>query len=135
MKPRIYGIIVPVNMALLTTRARAVSVSYAHHGQREDSVASKGYELGARFERRVQKNLEDDGWYVLKSAGSKSITDLVAIKVGSLPLGIQCRVGGKLKLWEREKLINLGKTYGFIPLLAYKLANKSIEFQVITKEG
>ena len=36
------------------------------------------YESGARVERKVRKILEDQGYYVVRSAGSKGAVDLVA---------------------------------------------------------
>lgn len=38
------------------------------------------YEKGRAYEYRVKKKLEDEGWTVLRSAGSHGFADLVAIR-------------------------------------------------------
>ena len=92
-------------------------------------MASKSYEIGAAFERRVKQHMEDEGWYVTKSAGSKSITDLMGVKKGETPIGIQCRIGGKITKREEKLLNTLGAKYGFIPLVVRKLPDHSMEFR------
>ena len=39
------------------------------------------YAKGARYERRAKRELEEAGWHVVRSAGSKGGADLVATKV------------------------------------------------------
>lgn len=39
------------------------------------------YRKGAKYERRAKQELEADGWIVTRSAGSKGVADLVAVKV------------------------------------------------------
>jgi len=44
------------------------------------------YRKGARYERRAKAELEEDGWVVVRSAGSKGGADLVAIKVRQIQI-------------------------------------------------
>lgn len=67
-----------------------------------DSVSPTNYARGADFERRVKRRLEDDGWLVLRTAGSHSPIDLFAGKLGFEPLAIQCK-SGKKKMSVKEK--------------------------------
>lgn len=92
-------------------------------------MASKGYQLGYDFEVRVKKYLEADGWYVVRSSGSHSPIDLLAVKLNEQPIGIQCRRTERLSKAEDAELKKLGATYGFRPLLVYRLPDKSIEFR------
>jgi len=51
---------------------------------------------GADFERRVRRHLERDGWFVIRSAGSRGPLDLVALRrdghAGCEVRLIQCKV-------------------------------------------
>ena len=49
------------------------------------------YRRGANYERKIKKEYEEDGYLVLRSAGSKGPFDLVAIKEDSTIL-IQCKL-------------------------------------------
>lgn len=44
------------------------------------------YESGAKIEREIRKKLEDDGFYVIRSAGSKGCFDLVAFNDKTIKL-------------------------------------------------
>ena len=41
---------------------------------------NKNYNNGARRERRIMKKLEKEGWFCIRSAGSHSPIDIIAIK-------------------------------------------------------
>jgi len=82
-------------------------------------LAVKSYEIGSAFERRVKKYFEDLGYFVIKSAGSKSPIDLVCLKLGNNTI-IQCRTRGNLTEEEERKLSALGKRLGCTVKLAYK---------------
>lgn len=66
------------------------------------------YSRGANFERRVQKYFESSGWLVIRSAGSHSLIDLVALKGGEVQL-IQCKTDGVLSVAERQQLEELAR--------------------------
>lgn len=74
-----------------------------------------GYRNGADLERAAKHELEDNGYYVIKSAGSKGVVDLAAFKPGET-LFIQCKLTGRLSPAERVKLRQLAIAYGATPL-------------------
>jgi Holliday junction resolvase len=85
------------------------------------------YKRGRAFEYRVKKKLEREGYYVVRSAGSHSVADLVAVrkKVGrtavTIPLAevlfVQCFRGRK-SARELVKLVEVCEDYGAIPCVA-----------------
>ena len=58
------------------------------------------YDGGADLERAAKKVLEDSGYYVVRSAGSKGAVDLAAWKEGEVVL-VQCKMDGYLDPGER----------------------------------
>ena len=74
-------------------------------------MASKNYEIGRRFEYRVQNFFRKYGYYVIRAYASKGLVDLVAIPPYidknwyNFPLGIQCKKNGYVPKAEREKLL------------------------------
>lgn len=73
-------------------------------------MASKNYQIGRRFEYRVQNYLRKKGYYVIRAYGSKGMYDLIAIPpnndkdMHNYPLMIQCKTNGYIKPAERESL-------------------------------
>lgn len=61
------------------------------------------YRKGADLERAAAKVLIGNGYLVIRSAGSKSPVDLVALKRGETVL-VQCKVDGYLTPSERNEL-------------------------------
>jgi len=61
------------------------------------------YKKGRSFEYRVRRYYEKQGYLVIRSAGSKGIADLVAIK-GDEVLLIQCKIRKYLNKWEKEQV-------------------------------
>lgn len=92
------------------------------------------YAKGAHFERQVKDFLEQDGWVVIRSAGSHSVSDLVAIEPGPIVRLIQCKVNGKLKPEERVTLLRLESFLNIVPMLAYKEKGKIKLEQIKSKE-
>ena len=77
------------------------------------------YHRGRRFEYKVKQYYESHGWFVVRSAGSKGIADLVAIKPRAEEIHlIQCKKHGYLSKTEREELFNVADKYGAVPILA-----------------
>ena len=64
------------------------------------------YDIGRKFEGRVKRHYESEGWFVIRSAGSHSLIDLVALRSGEVVL-IQCKTDGVLSPLEREQLRTL----------------------------
>lgn len=72
---------------------------------------------GADYERRVGKVLEGHGYIVVRSAGSHSPADLVAMKPGELVL-VQCKLNGRLDPDEWNELRDMADATGGDPVLA-----------------
>ena len=81
-------------------------------------MSSANYRRGADLERAAKHYLEDNGYYVIKSAGSKGVADLVAIKPGET-LYVQCKLDGYLTPAERVKFRKTALHFGAVPLVAW----------------
>ena len=80
---------------------------------------------GTRFERRVRDHFLKKGYYVARSAGSRGIFDLIAIPPGGTRVyGIQCKTSGNLTRAEREKMKEVGRKYGIVPLFVTRDGRK-----------
>ena len=86
------------------------------------------YVSGANFERRCRTKLQDAGYFCVRSAGSHSVADLVAINEDFVFL-IQCKNNGKISKKERDKLINTADKCLAEPMLALKNKSKRVEFR------
>lgn len=75
------------------------------------------YQRGAAFERKVQKELEGHGYAVVRSAGSQSPTDLVAMRLGTIVL-VQCKLDGYIRPDEWNELWEFAACAGGTPILA-----------------
>ena len=99
-------------------------------------MVNKNYQKGRRFEYRVKKHLEDKEYYVIRSAGSKSAFDLVAIptvdnvSLLSETIFIQCKYGQKITKKERDALVKLERHFwgDLLILVAWAKPNKLITF-------
>ena len=77
------------------------------------------YQRGYRFEREVMFKLINDGYFVIRAAGSHGPFDLVAIR-GFDVKGIQCKINGKITNEEISKMKYYGEKYGILPMIAWK---------------
>jgi len=81
------------------------------------------YQQGANFERRVKKFFENLGFFVVRSAGSKSPADLVCVKHGEVAL-VQCKYGcgyiSKKEIEKFDKLCNDLYVCGYITIVDKK---------------
>lgn len=77
------------------------------------------YATGRRFEGKVRNHLRDNGYTVIRAAGSKgdSKVDLVALKPGQA-LFIQCKADGALPPAEWDRLFDVAGWVGALPVLA-----------------
>ena len=75
------------------------------------------YRVGYYFEHRVRAWLEDDGWMVFRSGGSRTLIDLVAMEPGRTVL-VQCKANGRLSPRDREELGALSRRLRVEVLLA-----------------
>lgn len=92
-----------------------------------------GYKKGASFENLVKDILVEDGWLAIRSAGSHSIIDVLAIKVDEKWL-IQCRTSGNLSGNERKELTILAEKHKATPILAYKKQGNIVFQEIKPKE-
>ena len=75
------------------------------------------YARGADFERRIRTRMEEQGYTVFRSAGSKSPVDLIAVK-DRVHYYIQAKSGKtKISRKERLELVDLAEDCGAIPVL------------------
>ena len=86
------------------------------------------YQTGRAFENRVVEHFRGLGYFALRSPGSKSKIDVIAIKPFRV-LFIQCKRTGKLDPAEWNELFTIASTCGAIPLLASYVARKPIVFE------
>ena len=94
------------------------------------------YSKGASFERRVKKELERLGYYVIRSAGSHGYADLVAFQAHRRPMLIQCKYGSDPDYGK--EFTNLRTLHNFtnarVVLACGKPYKKTIYYDGITKE-
>lgn len=98
------------------------------------------YAHGAVFERTVRHALEEDGYSVLRSAGSKgdSKVDLVAFKPGQI-LFVQCKLNGLCPPSERSRVREVSGWVGALPIVAYRVkegcAAATVGYRLLTGDG
>jgi Holliday junction resolvase len=73
---------------------------------------------GDYFERRTKDALEADGFYVIRTAGSHGIADLVALRAGEPALMISCKRGGAIGRAELFRLVDTARKAGALAVLA-----------------
>ena len=73
----------------------------------------KTYAKGRRLEYKVKKMLEDDGWFVVRCAGSKPV-DLIAVGKGQI-LIVECKAK-KVTRQDRKKLDEILKRIDGMPI-------------------
>lgn len=87
------------------------------------------YRKGAKLEYVVKSKFEKEGYYVVRSAGSHGIADLVAIypplfyHLGNKVILVQCSVKPKSNS-EINKLLSLCSRLRTVPCLAFKENHK-----------
>lgn len=79
------------------------------------------YHTGRRFEWACRDDLAENGYVVMRMAGSKgdAKVDLVAVKPGQ-QLYIQCKTSARLDPDEWDRLVEVAGWVGAIPLVASK---------------
>lgn len=90
-----------------------------------DAVASKKrkqsqYALGRQFEYRTRDMLEMAGYFVFRSAQSRGVADLIALKKGEV-LFVQCKRGGSINTKEVLKLLDVCEKIGTTAAIAERL--------------
>lgn len=96
------------------------------------------YNDGRRFEYKVRDALREDGYEVLRSAGSKTKIDLVAMKTGQLVF-VQCKLNGLCAPAERARLRELAQMVGALPIVAYSHKEgrpaAEVRYRLLTGDG
>ena len=95
------------------------------------------YKRGADFERRAKEFLERIGYAVVRSAGSHSPADLVAMRHGEL-VCVQCKRDGKLPPKEWNEFWEFCERAGALPVLAQPGPQcRGVRYNVLTsrKDG
>ena len=96
------------------------------------------YSKGARFENEVIKFLKKQGMYCIRSAGSKGIVDVIAMKryCGlTFVYLIQCKYGNAtMSKSDRKKLVDLAYSLDFFPLIIYKRKYDHMKFELLDKD-
>jgi Holliday junction resolvase hjc len=96
------------------------------------------YNAGRTFEWKVRDALREDGYEVLRSAGSKTKIDLVAVKPGQLVF-VQCKVNGLCAPAERSKLRDLAGMVDALPVVAYShkegRSAAVVRYRLLTGDG
>lgn len=87
--------------------------------QERGNVAENRYRKGANFEYRTKRDLESYGYAVVRSAGSHTPTDLVAMMRGSV-FAVQCKFDGRLPPKEWNELFEWCEKAGAVPIMASK---------------
>lgn len=75
---------------------------------------------GDYFERQTRAALEAAGYYVVRSAGSYGVADLVGLKHGCRPLMVSCKVSGVIPKRERQRLLDVADDAGSRALVAIR---------------
>lgn len=95
------------------------------------------YNRGRSFEYRVKQLYEKHGWFVIRSAGSKGIADLVAIAPDGMEIHfIQCKKNGTISKQEKEILTATAYKYNALPILASRGKNgRGIALYLVSLNG
>lgn len=96
------------------------------------------YGLGADFERRVAKDLGEQGYECFRAAGSHGKADVVAIKPGQILL-IQCKRSGEIDREEWNEVVALARRIDprgrvALPMLARMPGRTGIEYGVLLRQ-
>lgn len=85
-------------------------------------MTSTAYRRGAGFENRVKDDMEDAGYYVVRSAGSQGVADLVALDMllpAARPVMVQCKLDtGTMSVDAWNRFLVVADQCGAVPLLA-----------------
>lgn len=96
-------------------------------------MSNKAYRKGYQFEIYVASYLRRNGFYVIRSAGSHGIYDLIAIRNGKV-FGIQCKTNGRLLRKELTEIVKTAEKHGIIPFLAFRDGRRVKIANLLTSE-
>jgi len=96
-------------------------------------MTNVNYVKGRAFENYVANYLRRNGFYVVRSAGSKRIFDLVAIYRGNV-YGIQCKTNGRLLRKEITEMLRNYVEHAIEPIFAFR-QNRRVILQNLRTGG
>ena len=97
-------------------------------------MPNKRYQKGRRWEWKVKKKWEREGFLVYRSAGSKGAADLIAIKDGQAYL-IQVQVSNRPSRAKALRLLDEALMYGAIPVMVVWNGKKRQLSEIFLTEG
>lgn len=89
-------------------------------------MTNKRYQSGRNFEYRVKRYFETQGYFVVRSAGSKGIADLIAISPDGTVSLVQCKLYGTISVKEYEELRETALKFKALPVIAFKNENNKL---------
>ena len=95
------------------------------------TTQAANFEAGRRFERELATHLRGEGYYVVKSPGSKGAVDMVAVKPGQI-LFVQAKRNGVLRPAEWNGLYDLAAQFGAVPVLAERGFRQPLQLWQLT---
>jgi Holliday junction resolvase len=88
------------------------------------------YSRGADFERAVKAYLEQEGYFVVRSAGSHGVVDLLALS-GAGHLAVQCKINGQLAPNDRKRLMDICRECRLTPIKAWRPKRGEIRYDEV----
>jgi len=106
-------------------------------------MPNKNYRRGYNFERKVRQYLETLGYFTMRSSGSHTPVDVIALprcsrapdKFEGAPLLVQCKTDSALSKKESIELYNLALDFGSMPIMASKNSRGHTVFSFILFDG
>lgn len=96
-------------------------------------MSNPNYVKGRNFEYKVAAWFRRRGYVVQRSAGSQTISDLVALKKNQTPLSIQCKKGNAtMSREDKNRFFLSAQQGGSIPILVSAEDRKPMIFTRIT---
>jgi Holliday junction resolvase len=83
-------------------------------------VTMTNRQRGDYFERQVRETLMAHGWFVIRSAGSLGIADLVALRHDRTPALVSCKLSGRIDPKERMALLDAAEMAGARAVVAMR---------------
>lgn len=90
---------------------------------------------GDYFERRTRDALVAQGWWVVRSAGSFGVADLVALKAGHTPMLVSCKLAGHITRAQVLTLARVGERTGAFGVVAWHLKPGWVGLEIRTLHG
>lgn len=98
-------------------------------------MPNRNRQRGDYFERCTRAAYEAAGWWVIRSAGSLGVADLVALKAGHYPQLISCKVDGKIPRSQALDLDVVAMQTGAHPILAYRVQPGTVTIDELSRTG